>query len=756
MAVVASATGVALGMTAGTIGAGLVGGAVLGAGAGALYSAVTKDGNILDSALTGALIGGGVGGIGAAAGPALMGEAAAGTVGSAGATPALTAAANPVYAGGSAFGGVGGASVPLSGEASVAALEAAASGSITPATVAPATASNLINTQMPNNFMTSDASSFGAGWGPKGFEGGPQAGITPKEMLGYGLAGTAALSLLGGMNQPKLSETTGTNPSYIRPYTYSQTKNPNYGEPGQSYYNQSYTAQPAYQAKNGGVIRMAAGGLPAIQTNMYPQSQEIRTNFATPTQMPTSAEILASDYDTAVSPYTGEMARMADGGVAIDPNAQAAYVPAQVNPAMQVGIVPAPAMPSTYAPATGSAQATVDNMYRNVLGRRPEASGQQFWMDKVNEGVPTDDIRKAFSTSPERQQKEALRGQVDTYNNLLAARANEEYNKTLPPANMMPGGKYGRADIANQVTQNYQDLLGRAPDQAGLDFWTNRGLEGAKLNDIKNAIGTSNEYFNLHPESISGNVSNLYKGVLGREADQPGLDYWSNQIKSGMSFDDVQKAFRSSQELANPVTANPVTGGVGGPSQADIDAYLAANPTTVRTYDAKTQKYVAPNVTQAQIDAWKARTAGNTDLFAGMDPAVLQTMYTDYQRNQQNQGGGANGGMMPNALRYANGGGIAGAYNLGSYSDGGRLLKGPGDGVSDDIPAVIGQNQPARLAEGEFVIPARIVSELGNGSTDAGAKRLYAMMDNIQAGRKKTIGKDNVAKDTKAKKHLLA
>jgi hypothetical protein len=99
---------------------------------------------------------------------------------------------------------------------------------------------------------------------------------------------------------------------------------------------------------------------------------------------------------------------------------------------------------------------------------------------------------------------------------------------------------------------------------------------------------------------------------------------------------------------------------------------------------------------------------------------------------------------------------LAAGGHLGDYSDGGRLLKGPGDGVSDDIPATIANKQPARLADGEFVIPARIVSELGNGSTDAGAKRLYAMMDRIQNGRKKSIGKNNVAKDTKAKKHLLA
>jgi len=106
---------------------------------------------------------------------------------------------------------------------------------------------------------------------------------------------------------------------------------------------------------------------------------------------------------------------------------------------------------------------------------------------------------------------------------------------------------------------------------------------------------------------------------------------------------------------------------------------------------------------------------------------------------------------------YAHGG-IANLhqYNLGSYSDGGRLLKGPGDGVSDDIPATIGHGQPARLADGEFVIPARIVSEIGNGSTDAGARELYKMMDRVQAGRRKTVGKDQVATNTKAVRHLPA
>ena len=83
-------------------------------------------------------------------------------------------------------------------------------------------------------------------------------------------------------------------------------------------------------------------------------------------------------------------------------------------------------------------------------------------------------------------------------------------------------------------------------------------------------------------------------------------------------------------------------------------------------------------------------------------------------------------------VRSLAGGGIA---SLGSYSDGGRMLKGPGDGMSDNIPATIGGKQPARLADGEFVVPADVVSHLGNGSTDAGAKQLYAMMNKVRKAR---------------------
>ena len=104
-------------------------------------------------------------------------------------------------------------------------------------------------------------------------------------------------------------------------------------------------------------------------------------------------------------------------------------------------------------------------------------------------------------------------------------------------------------------------------------------------------------------------------------------------------------------------------------------------------------------------------------------------------------------------------GGIAG-YSLGGYAHGGipNLLSGEGDGISDSIPGHIGEGdkQPVRLASGEFIVPARIVSELGNGSTDAGAKALEAMMARVQKRRSKTVGKGKVAVDSKARKELLA
>jgi len=164
----------------------------------------------------------------------------------------------------------------------------------------------------------------------------------------------------------------------------------------------------------------------------------------------------------------------------------------------------------------------------------------------------------------------------------------------------------------------------------------------------------------------------------------------------------------------------------------DEDAYLAAHP------DVKAELTTGKSVTGKPVQF----TSGYEHwLKYGKDSGVKPITKK------------AAGGLMNMAMAR---GGMAQQFNLGDYSDGGRLLRGPGDGVSDSIPASIGGKRPARLADGEFVVPARIVSELGNGSTEAGARKLYAMMDRIQSARGSTVGKGRVAKNSRAEKYLPA
>jgi hypothetical protein len=95
-----------------------------------------------------------------------------------------------------------------------------------------------------------------------------------------------------------------------------------------------------------------------------------------------------------------------------------------------------------------------------------------------------------------------------------------------------------------------------------------------------------------------------------------------------------------------------------------------------------------------------------------------------------------------------------GLFGMG-YAEGGtpRFLSGGGDGMSDSIKATINEKQPARLADGEFVIPADVVSHLGNGSSKAGAKQLYAMMDRVRSAR---TGRKSQGKQINPRKYMTA
>jgi len=91
-----------------------------------------------------------------------------------------------------------------------------------------------------------------------------------------------------------------------------------------------------------------------------------------------------------------------------------------------------------------------------------------------------------------------------------------------------------------------------------------------------------------------------------------------------------------------------------------------------------------------------------------------------------------------------------------TYAQGGmapRFLSGGGDGMSDSIKANINGRQEARLADGEFVVPADVVSHLGNGSSKAGAKQLYSMMDKVRTAR---TGRKSQGKQINPRKYLAA
>ena len=165
------------------------------------------------------------------------------------------------------------------------------------------------------------------------------------------------------------------------------------------------------------------------------------------------------------------------------------------------------------------------------------------------------------------------------------------------------------------------------------------------------------------------------------------------------------------------------------PSRADPSMFRPQAGTVRTVADAAAQRMaeggstskkptLTPKAKLAAMSAWDRALAelGNNAYKAQMPVGPQAAPAANVQLGQLNM---ASGGIS----------------DLGGYSDGGRMLKGPGDGMSDSIPATIGGKREARLADNEFVVPADVVSHLGNGSSDAGAKQLYKMMDRVRTAR---------------------
>ena len=191
--------------------------------------------------------------------------------------------------------------------------------------------------------------------------------------------------------------------------------------------------------------------------------------------------------------------------------------------------------------------------------------------------------------------------------------------------------------------------------------------------------------------------------------------------------------------IDDPYRGDPFADNYGGPAAPDV-------PTTPDT----------PIDDPYRGDPFADNYGENPNSYSdySYDPSTWAWNWNDYFDPQYGAnfgtGGGGwgndygwGGGSGSNNEWYGNAGGTVptpmaagGLASLPEYKAGG-LLNGPGDGMSDSIPAVIKGKQPQRaaLADGEFVVPADVVSHLGNGSTKAGSARLYEMMDRIRHAR---------------------
>ena len=264
-------------------------------------------------------------------------------------------------------------------------------------------------------------------------------------------------------------------------------------------------------------------------------------------------------------------------------------------------------------------------------------------------------------------------------------------NYTVPGPSALENLGSGMADKASQVGQGVQNLVGAGP----------QGLSG------------------IMPAAQAFNAGMSYTAYAGLGAVALEAEAKKNQ-------DDFDKGNISNDEYLE--------------NQRRINQAVAEANANVQKYRYEAE----PELTQEQATLYGKRPKTLYDQYAETEQPQTTFAFGGSVENyappeDMNAGELANGfkfsagSQMP---MYAMGGEIP-EYGIGGYARGGepRFLSGGGDGMSDSIKARIDGKQEARLADGEFVIPADVVSHLGNGSSKAGAKQLHAMMNRIRKAR---------------------
>jgi hypothetical protein len=470
---------------------------------------------------------------------------------------------------------------------------------------------------------------------------------------------------------------------------------------------------------------------------MFPQAQMDKTQYAVSSQLPTGAQTIASDYDTPTNSYTGLPLQFASGGIAALRFEEG-------------GETPAP-----WDPASGQV-------------KLQEFDKQNMSVSKTEDyTIPKNQIR-TFNPS------------LDNEGNATGAGIyilKDGSQMFVGADGVVTGATPGRHEYTLNKDGYYQ------PTGAGLTWDGNANMLTKKIGGLNVPVspyyqkgGYQDERGNLRLDANGVPVA-LAPNFIDSGFGQSGLSDAAPYIAAAltMAATGMPTGFEGMVPASQTLMGGLGAGAGAGAGAADVFAGWSPTGSAAGTagttipaggYGAATA--AAPGLTLK--DAYSAYKYGKAGLGAvnaltggsGGSRGTSAASGNEGINNPHAMSTGFNPGPVRSGLGIDNtpqtqtqptflsklsefrdmaSGGIAqgmaqgGIGHLGSYSDGGRLLKGPGDGMSDHIPATIGAKQPARLAEGEFVVPADVVSHLGNGSTDAGAKQLYKMMDNIRKAR---------------------
>jgi hypothetical protein len=478
-----------------------------------------------------------------------------------------------------------------------------------------------------------------------------------------------------------------------------------------------------------------------------------------------SVKSLSADQQKQIKTLEGELSMAKQGKVVYDPKS-GQYVPEKVTPTYSK-LTKTPGLDATKKIME---EGDIRRVYEELAGRSPtETEMNKYVGKKLSEA----DLSKNIGTlaelnMPQKFSNDDLNQQAQYYWGRDMTKGELAYFK----------------DPANKVS-NFNNLRSAL---------TSSDAYLQNLNKINQAAFTSAQKQALIEEEGPASmeqIASYYQDTFGKP---PTMEELIRLKESGVNISALQEQIKGSPQYQEKLT-KPFVPAISTPSapaisQEQINAYRAQQIVPQAAAAPQPSPYIptGPNVAQYNPFAVQPKSTiegalpysdisqrlGLTNLYSQLGEPGLDATKSEYGLPAAKSGLTASAPnifgfdkypTVEEALKAAQAaqqaptgmasGGIAG-YNLGGYSDGGRLLRGPGDGVSDSIPASIGDRQPARLADGEFVVPARIVSELGNGSTEAGARKLYAMMERVQRARTRTVGKGKVAVNSRADKMLPA